>query len=132
MGLAGVPATPAEEETHLRPRIAELEDELRALDAEIDAERPPSAGWSRRPARCDAATDTGRCGASGSPRRSAGSGRWRAAARRSALVEERAAHMAYLAGPRDPGPPDAHLRHPHLPYAARRTCAPGSCGCGPR
>ena len=39
-------------------------------------------------------------------------------ARRAALAEERAAHLAYLAGPRDPGPPDAHLRHPHLPYAA--------------
>jgi hypothetical protein len=33
-------------------------------------------------------------------------------------VEERAAHAAFLAGPRDPGPPDAHLRHPHVPYAA--------------
>jgi hypothetical protein len=34
-------------------------------------------------------------------------------------VEERAAHRGYLAGPRDPGPPDAHLRSPHLPYATR-------------
>jgi hypothetical protein len=119
VGLAAVPATPAEEAGHLRARITELGAEVRALDAEIDAERAAVRGLTAQVRSLSAAADARRLHRE---RLAEATRRERAlaalVARRSALVEERAAHAAFLAGPRDPGPPDAHLRHPHLPYAA--------------
>jgi hypothetical protein len=119
VGLAAVPATPAEEEAHLRGRITELGSEVRELDAEIDAERAAVRGLTAQIRSLTAAADARRLRRE---RVAEAARRERAlaalVARRSALVEERAAHAAFLAGPRDPGPPDAHLRHPHLPYAA--------------
>jgi hypothetical protein len=120
VGLAAVPATAAEEEAHLRGRIAELETEVRAMDAEIDAERTAVRGLVAQARSLQAATDTRalrreRVAEAGRRERALGA----LVARRSALVEERAAHTAYLAGERDPGPPDTHLRNPHLPYAAQ-------------
>jgi hypothetical protein len=90
-----------------------------ALDAEIDAERAAVRGLTAQVRSLSAAADARRLHRE---RLAEATRRERAlaalVARRSALVEERAAHAAYLAGPRDPGPPGAHLRHPHLPYAA--------------
>jgi hypothetical protein len=120
VGLAAVPATPAEEEAHLRGRIADLETEIRTMDAEIDAERTAVRGLVAQARSLQAATDTRalrreRVAEAGRRERALGA----LVARRSALVEERAAHTAYLAGERDAEPPDAHLRNPHLPYAAQ-------------
>ncbi len=119
VGLAAVPPTPAEEEGHLRARITDLGTEVCALDAEIDAERAAVRGLTAQVRSLSAAADARRLHRE---RLAEATRRERAlaalVARRSALVEERAAHAAYLAGPRDPGPPGAHLRHPHLPYAA--------------
>src|SRR6185312_3243678 len=39
VGLAGVPATPVEEEQHLRSRIAEIDDDLAGLEEQVVAER---------------------------------------------------------------------------------------------
>jgi hypothetical protein len=119
VGLAVVPATPAEEATHLRARIDALAEELRDLDLEIDAERLSVRGLTAQARSLDAATNTRalrreRVDEAARRERALGA----LVARRVTLAEERAAHLAYLAGPRDPGPPDAHLRHPHLPYAA--------------
>jgi hypothetical protein len=121
VGLDAVPATAADEEAHLRGRIAELAARLQELDAELVAERAAVRGVATQVRALRAAADKG-------PLR-----RERAAeleqraqalttltAQRTALAEERDAHLAYLAGPRDPGPADAHLRHPHVPYAAQR------------
>jgi hypothetical protein len=120
VGLAAVPATPAEEEAHLRGRIAAIADEIRVLDTEIDTERAAVRGFTAQVRSLAAAADTRtlwreRVTEAGRRERALGA----LVARRSALVEERAAHVGYLAGPRDPGPPDAHLRHPHLPHAAK-------------
>lgn len=120
VGLSAVPATPAEEEAHLGGRIAELGAEVASLDAEIDAERAAVRGLVAQARSLDAAADTRRL----HRERTAEAGRRERAlaalvARRSALVEERAAHAAYLAGPRHLGAPDAHLDNPHLPYAAQ-------------
>jgi hypothetical protein len=120
VGLAAVPATAAEEEAHLRDRIADLDTEVAAVDAEIDTERTAVRGLVAQARSLQAAVDTRAL----RRERAAEAGRRERAlatlvARRSALVEERAAHVAYLAGPRDPGPPDAHLRNPRLPYAAQ-------------
>jgi hypothetical protein len=121
VGLAGVPATPAEEERHLRARIAAVETEVAALDVEIDAERRAVRELTAQSRSLAAANDTK---ALRSERLGEAERRERAlaalVARRTALAEERAAHAGYLAGPRDPGPAGAHLRHPHLPYAAQR------------
>jgi len=118
-GLAAVPATPAEEEAHLRARIAAVDAEVASLDSEIEAERASVRGLTAQARSLDAAVDTRRLRRE---RVEEAARRERALAglvtRRSTLTEERAAHLAYLAGPRDPGRPDAHLRHPHLPYAA--------------
>jgi len=120
VGLAAVPATPVEEEAHLEARIAAVDADLGALDVEIDAERTAVRGLTAQARSLDAAADTR---ALRRERVAELERRERAlaglAARRTALAEERAAHAAYLAGPREPGPPDAHLRHPHLPYASR-------------
>jgi hypothetical protein len=120
VGLAGVPATPAEEEAHLWGRIAAIADELGELDAEIDTERAAVRGLTAQVRSLTSAADAR---ALRRERTGEAARRERALAvlqaRRAALVEERAAHRAYLAGPRDPGPPDAHLRSPHLPYATR-------------
>ena len=79
----------------------------------------PSAGWPPRSGRWAPPPTPGPCAGNGSP---SGERRERElaalTARCSALAEERAAHEAYLAGPREPARPDAHLRHPHMPYAA--------------
>ena len=120
VGLAGVPATRDEEEAHLRGRIAAITDELDGLDAEIDTERAAVRCLTAQVRSLAAARDTRAL-----RRERAAEARRREQAlavlqaRRAALVEERAAHRGYLAGPRDPGPPDAHLRHPHLPYATQ-------------
>ena len=118
-GLAAVPATPVEEEAHLRARIDTLAVALRELDAEIDAERVAVRGLTAQARSLAAATHTR---ALRRERVAEAARRERAlaalVARRAQLAEERAAHAAYLAAPHDPGPPDAHLRHPHLPYAA--------------
>jgi hypothetical protein len=119
VGLAVVPATPAEEEVHLRARIAELGEQERALDAEIDSERAAVRGLTAQARALDAAVDTRilrRERVAEADRRERALAALQA--RRAALAEERAAHAAYLAGPRDPGPPDAHLREPHLPHTA--------------
>jgi hypothetical protein len=120
VGLAAVSATSVEEEAHLRTRITALDAEIGALDVEIAADRAAVRGLTAQARSLDAAADTRRL----SRERVAEAVRQERAlaalvARRSALAEERAAHAAYLAGPRDPGPPGAHLRHPHLPYAAQ-------------
>jgi hypothetical protein len=119
VGLAAVPATPAEEAAHLCARIDALTAELRELDDEIKAERVAVRGLTAQARSLGAATNTR---ALRRERVAEATRRERAlaalVARRATLAEERAAHTAYLAGPRDPGPPDAHLRHPHLPYAA--------------
>ncbi len=119
VGLAAVPATPAEEEAHLRTRVDALDVELRDLDAEIDAERVAVRGLTAQVRSLATAADTR---ALRRERVVEARARERALAvlvrRRAAASEERAAHVAYLAGPRDPGPPGAHLRQPHLPYAA--------------
>ena len=120
VGLAGVPATPEEEEAHLRGRIEAISDELDELDAEIEAERAAVRGLTAQARSLSAAADARPLrrerGAEAARRERALTA---LSARRAALVEERAAHRGYLAGPRDPGPPDAHLRSPHLPYATR-------------
>jgi hypothetical protein len=119
VGLAAVPATPAEEEAHLRARIAVVDVELGELEAEIEAERATVRGLSAQARSLDAAADTRalrRVRVAELERRERALATL--TAQRAALAEERAAHTAYLAGPRDPGPPAAHLRHPHLPYAA--------------
>jgi hypothetical protein len=119
VGLAAVPATPAEEEAHLRARIDTLAVALRELDDEIDAEQVAVRGLTAQARSLAAATNTR---ALRRERVAEAARRERAlaalVARRALLAEERAAHAAYLAGPHDPGPPDAHLRHPHVPYAA--------------
>jgi hypothetical protein len=120
VGLAAVPATPAEERVLLRARIATLDAELRSVDGEIDAERTAVRGLTAQARSLTAANDTR---ALRRDRTDEGRRRERGlaalVARRSTLAEERAAHSTYLTGPRDPGPPDAHLLHPHLPYAAQ-------------
>jgi hypothetical protein len=120
VGLAAVPATAAEEEAHLHGRIDALAAEMRELDGEIDAERLAVRGLTAQARSLGAATNTR---ALRRERVAEATRRERAlaalVARRASLAEERAAHTAYLAAPQDPGPPDAHLRHPHLPYAAR-------------
>ena len=119
VGLDGVPATPAEEEQHLRSRIALIDDDLTELEEQVAAERSAVRGLTAQVRSLAAAADS----------RALRRERLAERARRErdlaalttrcrALAEERAAHEAYLAGPREPAPPDAHLRHPHLPYAA--------------
>jgi hypothetical protein len=119
VGLDGVPATPAEEEQHLRSRIALIDDDLTALEEQVVAERAAVRGLTAQVRSLAAAADS----------RALRRERLAERARRErdlaalttrccALAEERAAHEAYLAGPREPALPDAHLRHPHLPYAA--------------
>jgi hypothetical protein len=121
VGLAGVPATPAEEERHLRSRISAVDAEVAALDVEIEAERRVVRELTAQSRSLAAAADTralrgDRIGEAERRERALAA----LVARRTGLAEERAAHAAYLAGPRDPGPAGAHLRHPHLPYAAQR------------
>jgi hypothetical protein len=58
VGLAAVPATPAEEETHLRARIAELREQERALAEEIDTERTAVRGLTAQARALDTAADT--------------------------------------------------------------------------
>ena len=119
VGLDGVPATADEEEQHLRSRIVVIDEELAALEEEVVAERTAVRGLAAQVRSLEAAAD-GRA-----LRRERLAERERRereltalTARCSALAEERAAHEAYLAGPREPARPDAHLRHPHMPYAA--------------
>ena len=121
VGLAGVPASPAEEERHLRSRIAAVDAEVTTLDVEIDAERRAVRELTAQSRSLSAANDTTalrreRVGEAERRERALAA----LVARRTALAEERAAHTTYLAGARDPGPAGAHLRHPHLPYAAQR------------
>ena len=120
VGLDGVPATPAEEEQHLRSRIALIDDDLTELEEQVAAERSAVRGLTAQVRSLDAAADsralrrerlaerdrrerelaalTTRCSRAGR-----GAGRARGVPRRS-----RASRLR----------PDAHLRHPHLPYAA--------------
>ena len=120
VGLAAVPATSAEEAAHLRSRIAAIDADVDALDVEIKTERTVVRGLTAQVRSLGTAVDVRRLRrerAEEAARREevlAG-----LVARRTALVEERAAHEAFLAGPREPGPPDAHLRQPHLPYATQ-------------
>lgn len=119
VGLDGVPATPAEEEQHLRSRIALIDDELGELEEKVAAERTAVRGLTAQIRSLETAAD-GR-----TLRRARRAERERRErdltalrTRCTALAEERDAHEAYLAGPRTPAAPGAHLRHPHLPYAA--------------
>ena len=119
VGLDGVPATPDEEEQHLRSRIVVISEELAGLEEEVVVQRSAVRGLTAQVRSLGAAADTRAL------RRERVAERERAerelaalTARRARLAEERAAHEAYLAGPREPARPDAHLRHPHMPYAA--------------
>jgi hypothetical protein len=120
VGLAAVPATPAEEEAHLEARIVAVDAELQALDAEIDVERTAVRGLTAQVRSLGAAVNARKLRRERVAELSRRERDLAAlVARRSASAEERAAHVAYLAGPRDLAPPDAHLQHPHLPYAAQ-------------
>lgn len=119
VGLDGVPATPEEEEQHLRSRIVAIDEELAGLEEEADAQRAAVRGLTAQVRSLGAAADTRAL------RRERVVERERRErelavlrARCSGLAEERTAHEAYLTGPREPARPDAHLRHPHVPYAA--------------
>jgi hypothetical protein len=119
VGLDGVPATPAEEEQHLRSRIALIDDDLAELEEQVTAERTAVRGLTAQIRSLEAAADSRALRRQRLVERERRERELAAlAARCSALAEERAAHEAYLAGPREPARPDAHLRHPHLPYAA--------------
>ena len=120
VGLDGVPATPVEEEQHLRSRIAEIDDDLAGLEEQVVAERAAVRGLVAQIRSLGAAADSRALRRERTAERERRERELAALRTRcSALVEERAAHEAYLAGPREPAAPDAHLRHPHLPYAAQ-------------
>jgi hypothetical protein len=119
VGLDGVPATPAEEEQHLRSRIALIDDEVAGLEEQVAAERAAVRGLAAQIRSLDAAADGRALHRERVAERECRERELAALrARCTGLAEERAAHEAYLAGPREPARPDAHLRHPHLPYAA--------------
>jgi hypothetical protein len=130
LGWAGLLKVPPEDDDQrladaLQRRVAAIDQELSELDTAIESER---AGL--RTLRAEA--------------RSLGSSEYahqladaRAAellkreealnqmiATRTALAEERAAHLTTIANPLPPEPPQAHVRKPHLPHASdqeRRT-----------
>ena len=58
VGLDGVPATPAEEEQHLRSRIALIDDDLTALEEQVAAERTAVRGLTAQVRSLDAAADS--------------------------------------------------------------------------
>ena len=119
VGLDGVPATADEEEQHLRSRIVVIDEELAGLEEEVVAQRAAVRGLAAQARSLGAAADTRALRRERVAERERGERELAAlTARRSRLAEERAAHEAYLAGPREPARPDAHLRHPHMPYAA--------------
>ena len=119
VGLDGVPATPDEEEQHLRSRIVVINEELAGLEEEVVAQRATVRGLTAQVRSLGAAADSRALRRERVAERERGERELAAlTARRSRLAEERAAHEAYLAGPREPARPDAHLRHPHMPYAA--------------
>jgi hypothetical protein len=119
VGLDGVPATADEEEQHLRSRIVVINDELARLEEEVVAQRAAVRGLTAQARSLGAAAGTRALRRERVAERERGERELAAlTARRSRLAEERAAHEAYLAGPREPARPDAHLRHPHMPYAA--------------
>ena len=119
VGLDGVPATPEEEEQHLRSRIVAIDEELAGLEEEVAAQRAVVRGLAAQVRALDAAADSRALRRERAAERERGERELTAlTARRSRLAEELSAHEAYLAGPREPARPDAHLRHPHVPYAA--------------
>jgi hypothetical protein len=119
VGLDGVPATADEEEQHLRSRIVVIDEELTALEEEVAAERTAVRGLTAQVRSLEAAADGWALRRERLVERERRERELKAlTARCSVLAEERAAHEAYLAGPREPARPDAHLRHPHMPYAA--------------
>ena len=119
VGLDGVPATADEEEQHLRSRIVVIDEELTTLEEEVVAERTAVRGLAAQVRSLEAAADGRALRRERLAERERRERELKALTTRcSALAEERAAHEAYLAGPREPARPDAHLRHPHMPYAA--------------
>ena len=132
VGLDGVPATPDEEEQHLRSRIVAIDEELAGLEEEADAQRMAVRGLAAQVRSLGAAAD----GRALRRERVAERERRRARAR---CTDEHAAPAWPRSGPRtrrtSPGRanPLARMRTcatRTCPTRRTRTCARASCGSG--
>jgi hypothetical protein len=120
LGWAGLLKVPPDEAEFARPlahRVSSLDQEIGELDASIDAGRAELRGL-RLQARSLTSHDYAR---SLGERREAELAEREAAvneliATRTALVEERRAHLETIADGLPPEAPQAHVRKPHRPY----------------
>ncbi|MCO5969935.1 hypothetical protein [Actinoallomurus soli] len=120
-GLQKIPPSPEAERRELRARVAALDEEIKAADAEIERGRE-----ELRRLRTTAVSLAGHRNTRNLARRRAAEVAKAEAALavlvrdRTELAEERGAHEATLARPPAPDAPQAHLREPHLPYTPFR------------
>ncbi|GAA1878004.1 hypothetical protein GCM10009836_69210 [Pseudonocardia ailaonensis] len=116
-GLDKVPATPEEEAEVLEERMKMLQGRVDELESEIEAERIGVRGLHAEiryhAERSDAAAGYAGRVAELERREAELAGM---VAERVRLTEEIDVQADRLAGDRPPGPPDTHLRRPHLPY----------------
>jgi hypothetical protein len=122
LGWAGLLKVPPEDDDRrfveaLQGRLAELDQELSHHDAAIEAERA-ALRTLRAEARSlrssEYAHDVGEARAAELVKREEALNQ--TIATRTALAEERAAHLATTRNPPPPEPPQAHVRKPHRPH----------------
>jgi hypothetical protein len=116
-GLDKVAPTAEEEAAALQERMKVLQARVDELETEIEAERVGVRGLHAELRYLAARSDA----APGRPvhleeLRQREDGLAALVAERVRLLEEIDVQADRLAGPRPPGPPDAHLHQPHLPY----------------
>jgi hypothetical protein len=122
---------PARRSSTLRSRIVEIDEELAGLEEEVVAQRATVRGLTAQVRSLGAAAGHPALRRERIAERERGERELAAlTARRSRLADERARTRRTSPGRANPARPDAHLRHPHMPSAADRTCARASCGSG--
>ncbi len=117
-GLQKVPATAAEASAYVQSRVVEIGTAIDELDAELVRRRAEvrarlasTASLRARPDLADVVSERR------TEIHAAEQALNRIAQDRALLVAERAAHLEALAGPLDPEPAQAHIRHKVLPSA---------------
>ena len=116
-GLLKVPPHDGDLAAALHERVASVERELTAVDSAIEVERAALRSL-RAQARSLSTHDYARSVSEGrqlevAEREAALNQKITA---RTSLAEERRAHLATLAGPIPPEPPQAHIKRPHQPH----------------
>ncbi len=124
LGWAGLLKVPAHEQdlgTALQERIAEIDRQLSELDATIESDRTALRGLR---AQARSLSTHAYAESSARSRQAEVAEREtalnRTIATRTSLAEERRAHLATLASPIAPEPPQAHVRRPHQPHIAEQ------------